>query len=69
MGGGKTTSNQSSNPTVNFAPTSTGGGSISIGGNVGTGNVDIGGNASSTGASTTADVGVKVTPVMMNMIL
>ena len=68
MGGGSTTSTMTSNPNVNFAPTATGGGSISIGGSVGTGDVSIGGNAGSTGATTDVKADVKVTPVLMNLL-
>ena len=65
MGGGSTNHNVQSHPTVNFNPSAMGGGNISIGGSVGTGDVSIGGSSSSSGASTTADVGVKVSPVLL----
>ena len=68
MGGGHTTSTMQSNPNVNFAPTATGGGSISIGGSVGTGDVKIGGDASSTGATTDVKADVAVTPVPALML-
>jgi hypothetical protein len=57
MSGGQTHTTQSSNPNVYFAPTSSGGGSISIGGNVGTGNVDFSDSSSATGPTTGLNFG------------
>ena len=52
MSGGQTHTSQSSNPTINFTPNSSGGGVISIGGSVGAGNTDFGGSSSASGPST-----------------
>ena len=65
MGGGQSTNTKTSNPVVQFAPTATGGGNISIGGNVATGGVTIGGNTSSGGATTDVKADVKVTPTLL----
>ena len=56
MGGGSTTTNQNSNPVVNFTPNSSGGGTISIGGSVATGGVEFGGSSTATGPTTKLDL-------------
>jgi len=60
MAGGSTSTNQNYNPEMQFAPTSSNGGAINIGGSVGMGNAEFGGSSTASGPSTGFDLNLNM---------
>ena len=60
MAGGSTSTNQQYNPQMNFAPNSSNGGYINIGGSVGMGNAEFGGSSSASGPSVGLDLNLSM---------
>jgi len=68
MGGGTSDGNNQANGQVNFAPSSAGGGSVMIGGNIGNAGVNQWNQNSATGASTAIDFSMPMPIPALNLM-